>query len=310
LCRGLFGCGESEGNLSTEGSAEETVQSEASRTKVPSIEQICLEFGDQRRRVAFCQVLRGEILLREPPHTELENASPILLASAAFEVLTAMVYAALDACSEKNDIWCGRDLVVLVHLFNTKLENSKVVCLLERVYRHPLWNKVNFWENLLLIGLCEAHAAESIFRRNIAAGCQFVEPAMTSFLQKFTSYLKNFGISFEQTRVSILSVLQKNAQLIGGQNRAYASLLLHPFEPQPCINAAGNDVDPLGGSVGGVSTGLDSFEIESDTIGSQEQTPRSEVTPRDPPIESESQATEESLQVAEECQLIANEVFS
>lgn len=138
LCRGLFGCGESEGNLSTDGSAEETVHSEASRTKVPSIEQIRLEFGDQRRRVAFCQVLRGEILLREPPHTELENASPILLASAAFEVLTAMVYAALDACSEKNDIWCGRDLVVLVHLFTTKLENSKVVCLLERVYRHPL----------------------------------------------------------------------------------------------------------------------------------------------------------------------------
>merc|ERR1712137_942393 len=105
-----------------------------------------------------------------------------------------MIDSALDACNDLNDTWCGRDLMIVVHLFLTEQEDSKVVRLLDRVYHHAIWNRVTFWEDLLLIGLCEAQAAESICRRKVVPGTQFVHPAMTSFLYHFVTYLKDFGI--------------------------------------------------------------------------------------------------------------------
>jgi len=78
---------------------------------------------------------------------------------------------ALDACDEQNDAWCGRDLMVLSQLFRTDAPGTgKPVQLLSRVYNHALWNKVTFWEEVLTLGVCEAHSAESVWRRTLPAG--------------------------------------------------------------------------------------------------------------------------------------------
>merc|ERR1712137_1487098 len=125
-----------------------------------------------------------------------------------------------------------------------------------------------------------------------------------------TTYLKDFGIDLQQAQKSIISTQQKNTHLIGGQSKAYVDLLLKSLEPQPPINAAGIDVDPLGCGAGQGVPGLDGLETELDVVESQEQSPRSETTLTDLPTESELPTTDEVLRVLEESQLSSNEVFT
>jgi len=152
------------------------------------------------------------------------------VALAAFDGIAALFKSALDACDEQNDAWCGRDLMVMTQLLRTDGGGvEKPVQLLSRVYNHALWNKVTFWEDALLLGLCEAHAAESVWRRKLPAGSQWSQPSMTAFLQRFVGYMMAFGISFDQGRNSVWATL-RNAPLLGGSSKAYATLLLQKYE--------------------------------------------------------------------------------
>mmetsp|Transcript_34147 Transcript_34147/g.107005 ORF Transcript_34147/g.107005 Transcript_34147/m.107005 type:complete len:771 (+) Transcript_34147:3-2315(+) len=184
--------------------------------------------GDPRRRAAVCQALRREVLSQQPQGAELENSKSVAVAPAAFEVVVTLFKACLDACHEQNDAWCGRDLMVLSQLF--RAEGERPAQLLTRVYNHALWNKVTFWEDVLLLGLCEAHAAESAWRRNLPAGSQFSQPSMTAFLERFVGYMMAFGISFDQGRSSVSATLRKHANVLGSTGKAYAALLLQRYE--------------------------------------------------------------------------------
>merc|ERR1712217_368578 len=95
------------------------------------------------------------------------------------------------------------------------------------------------------IGLCEAHAVESMVRRTLPPGSQFAHPAMTLFLQKFVGYMMAFGISYDQGRNSVWSTLRKHeATLTTTGKAAYSKLLLQAYEttaapaPQPTSTAA------------------------------------------------------------------------
>jgi len=149
------------------------------------------------------------------------------------DVLTHLFRAALDACDDQNDTWNGRDLMVIVNLLRADLEGGKPVLMLSRVYNHALWNKVTFWEEVLLIGLCEAHSAEAVSRRSLPPGSQFKHIAMTSFLQRLLGYMMAFGISFDQGRNSVWATIRKNAALLGSTCKPYANALLQAYENLP-----------------------------------------------------------------------------
>lgn len=196
------------------------------------MEQVRQGLGEGRRRAALCQALRLEILGRDSfQGPELDGAKAITVALAAFDGIVALFKSALDSCDEQNDAWCGRDLMVMTQLLRTDGGGvEKPVQLLSRVYNHALWNKVTFWEDALLLGLCEAHAAESVWRRKLPAGSQWSQPSMTAFLQRFVGYMMAFGISFDQGRNSVWATLRKHAPLLGGSSKAYATLLLQKYE--------------------------------------------------------------------------------
>ncbi|CAE7249738.1 unnamed protein product [Symbiodinium pilosum] len=194
-------------------------------------ESLSRRVTEWRPRAAFCQVLRSAALRDDPQGTELDGAAGKNLSPPAFEALASCFKAALDASDEQSDAWCGRDLMVLAQLFRTDNEDGKQVSLLSRVYNHALWNKVTFWEEVLLLSLCEAYAAEAVWRRSVPAGSQFSKPAMTGFLQRFVGYMMAFGISFEQGRNSVTSTLRKSNAFLGQQTvQLYAQLLLSAYE--------------------------------------------------------------------------------
>merc|ERR1712032_1380240 len=98
--------------------------------------------------------------------------------------------------------------------------------LLTRLYNHPLWNKVTFWEDILLVGLCEAHSAEAMWRRSLQPGVQFVQVAMTAFLQKFVEYMLAFGIRPEEAKECIRTTVRKHAPLLGASAETYSRMML------------------------------------------------------------------------------------
>jgi len=203
---------------------------EGGEVEVAQTEGLCRQLPESRPRAAFCQVLRLAVL-KDDPSAELDNAAGRNLTPAAFEALASCFTVALDAADEHNDAWCGRDLMVLAQLFRTVGPEGQAVSLLSKVYNHALWNKVTFWDEVLLLSLCEAYAAEAVWRRSLAPGSQFSKPAMTSFLQRFVGYMMAFGISFEQGRNSVASTLRKNAAFFGHQTvQAYSQLLLEAYE--------------------------------------------------------------------------------
>mmetsp|Transcript_66090 Transcript_66090/g.119007 ORF Transcript_66090/g.119007 Transcript_66090/m.119007 type:complete len:712 (+) Transcript_66090:82-2217(+) len=195
---------------------------------------------DPRHRAALCQVLRTVALQGDSQGTDLDSATGVTVSTEAFEALLTVFKMALDLCDQQNDAWCGRDLMVLAQLFRMEGEDKKPVSLLSRVYNHALWNKVTFWEEVLILALCEAHAAEAVWRRSLPSGSQFTQPAMTAFLQRFVGYMMAFGISFDQGRNSVWTTLQKNADLLGPTVKPYAQLLLSAYEvgPQSAVTGA------------------------------------------------------------------------
>lgn len=195
------------------------------------LEQLRLSLGDPRCRAAVCQALRQEVLGQQPQAGELEGCKPVAVSPAMFESVVALFKAALDASNERNDAWCGRDLMVLSQLFRAEGgQLERPAQLHSRIYNHALWNKVTFWEEVLLLGLCEAHSAESVWRRTLPAGSQFSQPSMTAFLERFVGYMMAFGISFDQGRTSVTATLKKHNALLGSTVQAYAKLLLQRYE--------------------------------------------------------------------------------
>eukprot|EP00443_Scrippsiella_acuminata_P068978 CAMPEP_0115417242 /NCGR_PEP_ID=MMETSP0271-20121206/24024_1 /TAXON_ID=71861 /ORGANISM="Scrippsiella trochoidea, Strain CCMP3099" /LENGTH=730 /DNA_ID=CAMNT_0002841625 /DNA_START=44 /DNA_END=2233 /DNA_ORIENTATION=- len=203
------------------------------------LQQLRLNVTDARRRAALCQVLRAELLAHENQGTDIENAKGITIPQGTLDALVPLTKSALDACDEQSDIWCGRDLMVIVNLIRAEAEDGKQISLLARVYNHALWNKVTFWEEVLLLGLCEAHAAEAVWRRSLPPGSQFTTPAMTAFLQRFLGYMMAFGISFDQARNSVWATLRKNTTLLGASCKPYANLLLQAYEAQAAAGGGG-----------------------------------------------------------------------
>eukprot|EP00927_Polykrikos_kofoidii_P032150 TRINITY_DN27470_c0_g3_i1.p1 TRINITY_DN27470_c0_g3~~TRINITY_DN27470_c0_g3_i1.p1 ORF type:complete len:800 (-),score=169.12 TRINITY_DN27470_c0_g3_i1:66-2465(-) len=199
---------------------------------------------DLRRRSALFQVLRSEILAKEPQNTELDNAKPVSIPLAALDALASVVVAAVDACEHQNDAWGGRDFMVLAQGFRAEADSGKVQTLLSRVYNHKMWSKVTFWEDILLVGIFEAHAAEAVWRRQLAAGSQFVQPSMTSFLGRFVAYMLSYGISIEQARASVAVTLRRNTAMLSAQTaKQYETLILQAYDGPsntPAADAAGS----------------------------------------------------------------------
>lgn len=238
-----------------------------------TLEQVRLAVGDARKRAGFCQMLRAEVLAREPQGTEIENAAGVSVHLANFEAIVPLVRAALDACSDQADHWCGRDLMVIVNLIRSQDDTGKTVSLLSRVYNHALWNKVTFWEDILLIGLCEAHSAEAVWRRSLPPGSQFTQPAMTAFLQRFLGYMMAFGISFDQGRNSVWATLRKNTSLLGVTCKPYSDLLLQAYEaqavPSTGTGKSASSSALAGGASGAAIVGSDrKLEANGETVSS------------------------------------------
>merc|ERR1719291_1047421 len=209
---------------------EEGLAQTASEEVVARVEKLRPGVVDPRRRAAVLQVLRREVLRHNEADAELETSKPVVTAPACFDALAGLFKAALDACDEQGDSWSGRDLMVLAQLVRCEVEPGKSILLLTKVYNHALWNKVTFWEEVLLVGLCEAHSAEAVWRRSLPAGSQFTQPAMTTFLQRFVGHMLAFGISFDQGRNSVWATLRKHQALLGSSTKAYGGLLLDAYE--------------------------------------------------------------------------------
>lgn len=212
------------------------------------------------RRAALCHALRNELISREPPGTELDAARPAHLERSRFDMVAQLLTSALNACDSSNDSWNGRDLMVLAQLLCTDGESSKPLTLLSQVYNHPIWNKVSFWDDVLFVGLCEAHSAEAIWRRSLPPGSQFVSPSMTSFLQRFVGYMLSFGIRPEQARASVNSTLRKHHALFGGTAASYAALLLQGEDAAKPVSPSGT----AGGRAEAATDGGATEETKSD----------------------------------------------
>merc|ERR1712217_672348 len=118
------------------------------------------------------------------------------------------------------------------------------------------------------IGLCEAHAVESMVRRSLPPGSQFAHPAMTLFLQKFDGYMMAFGISYDQGRNSVAATLRKHeAMLTANGKAAYTQLLLQAYETaaQSSSQTVPRTLDETGSSPAVASGG--STNAETDPSG-------------------------------------------
>jgi hypothetical protein len=193
-------------------------------------------------RAAFCRVLRDEIARLYPPGQPLESAPPLKIGAAAFEMLAELVKEALDHCDRQVlDVFNARDIMVLSYLLQTtNKETSKPVTMLSRIYTHPIWSKVTFWEDALCVGLCEAHSCESLLRRNMPPGQMFTQVTMTTFLQRFLHYMVSFGIKLEQATDCVQRTVSKNLALLGPEGGMYIDRIIQngPTSTAPPANMA------------------------------------------------------------------------
>lgn len=150
----------------------------------------------------------------------------VRLTAAGFDAAVALFMAALDGCDKDGDAWNGRDLMLLSQAVASEAEEGRgSINVLLRVYSHPLWSRVTFWEDLLLVGVAEAHSRFSL-SRSADAGEYNVAPSaldnakgsyapMTPFLHRYISYMVTFGIKAEQAQGSAQRTLKKHTALLG-----------------------------------------------------------------------------------------------
>lgn len=187
--------------------------------------QLVEDMGNICRRSALCQVLKTVVISRSPPNTELDSLSAVSISHAKFDLLVRIFNTALDNCDQQNDAWNGRDLMVLAQIIRSTNE-EKMVSLRSQVYAHPIWSKVTFWEEVLLIGICEAHSCETLHRRSLVAGTAFTDVTTTLFLQKFIEHMTAFGIKPDRARDFIQGTLRKQSPLLGSTTDKYVSKML------------------------------------------------------------------------------------
>ncbi|CAL1128387.1 unnamed protein product [Cladocopium goreaui] len=199
-------------------------------------------------RTAFCFAIRSELSSSEASVHSAEPPQAAELGEDAFEVAVSLFQAALDGADKDCDVWNGRELLVLAKFL--QLEESRKDVLL-RVYNHPLWSRVTFWEDLLLAGLAEAHfqlilsrwAAPSRLPESLSCLATSVDAAsakrevqevvMTPFLQRYMAYMVSLGINFEQARGSAMRTLRKHVELLGTSHEAYLQLITHEADAMP-----------------------------------------------------------------------------
>merc|ERR1712054_733694 len=140
---------------------------------------------------------------------------------------------------------------------------------LRRVYTHPLWSSVTFWETAFLVGIFEAQAA-SVATRRLGPGTRSDEVAMSPFLQRFVNHMTSMGIKHEQAIGSVQKSLRKNEALLGqALAEGYAERIVR-FAVRPAAAVPATPADPplpcLGiQNVGGAS--LTSTAMEANVHG-------------------------------------------
>ncbi|CAE8677863.1 unnamed protein product [Polarella glacialis] len=242
-------------------------------------------------RAGFCAALHTELQASasaaaaawaaEDPSAEMGGLPPpaAKLDPAAFEAAVGLFKAALDGCDRDSDAWNGRDLLVLSKLLQSESEDGKPIDILLRVYNHPLWSRVTFWEDALLVGLAEAHTRLVLARwssdaqsSSSSAKGEAQEVVMTTFLQRYMGYMVALGIKLEQARSCAERTLRKQAPLLGASCEVYVRLITHSGgrdEPDGTASLRGATHGKAGPNIGGpvVAGGVD--EAGSDASKAQ-----------------------------------------
>eukprot|EP00438_Fugacium_kawagutii_P006188 Skav232705 [mRNA] locus=scaffold3459:53606:55267:- [translate_table: standard] len=213
--------------------------------EAPELEGIS---GECLIRAAFCSAIRRE-LSSSLASEACEPPQAAELGENAFQIAVTLFQAALDGADKDCDVWNGRELLVLSKFL--QLEESKCTDVLLKVYNHPLWSRVTFWEDLLLAGLAEAHfqlilsrwAAPSRLPESLSCLATSVDAAsakrevqevvMTPFLQRYMAYMVSLGINLEQARGSTQRTLRKHVELLGTSHDAYLQLITHEADAMP-----------------------------------------------------------------------------
>mmetsp|Transcript_30770 Transcript_30770/g.70563 ORF Transcript_30770/g.70563 Transcript_30770/m.70563 type:complete len:581 (-) Transcript_30770:234-1976(-) len=179
-------------------------------------------------RAALCSALREALLgpgaTPAPQEPVVERMSPVRLDASVFNAIVALFVKALDGCMQENDVWNGRDLMVLAPKVMSEVDGS-MENILTKVFPHALWGQKAFWEEMLLVSIAEAHARVSVSRRADAPGSEHPEAAMTYFLQTYVYYMHLFGIKKEQATDSVSKTLHKHSHLLGNTADMYQELL-------------------------------------------------------------------------------------
>mmetsp|Transcript_27158 Transcript_27158/g.49440 ORF Transcript_27158/g.49440 Transcript_27158/m.49440 type:complete len:644 (+) Transcript_27158:72-2003(+) len=165
-------------------------------------------------RQAFCTAFQKELLLQavkannEDYAARIEDMPPIQVGAASFDIFVTLVRAALDGCHNEGDAWSGRTLMVLCNKIQN-VQEGKVVDILVRVYNHPLWGRVTFWEEMLYVAICEAQAQLHERRRSSPPGTEFPEVVITPFLQNFMRFMVSWGIQPQQAQACVQRTCRK-----------------------------------------------------------------------------------------------------
>eukprot|EP00929_Paragymnodinium_shiwhaense_P022630 TRINITY_DN14408_c0_g1_i1.p1 TRINITY_DN14408_c0_g1~~TRINITY_DN14408_c0_g1_i1.p1 ORF type:complete len:853 (-),score=215.11 TRINITY_DN14408_c0_g1_i1:281-2758(-) len=225
-----------------------------------------IEASRRQARACFCRSLRAEVSKmqqeagnsQEPTTSsadaglgagleEEEEAPPLNVSLEAFQAIAPLVCLALDGCDADNDAWCGRDLLLLSRSIQCVMDERNIDILF-RVYSHKMWSRVTFWEEVLMIGLTEAHARPALARRRSTEfppeACSGApEISVSPFLRRFLVYMVALGIKQEQAKGWLQRALRapRYKELLGaGLVEAFLNAMLSvPLKPsQPHLGTA------------------------------------------------------------------------
>mmetsp|Transcript_21394 Transcript_21394/g.49792 ORF Transcript_21394/g.49792 Transcript_21394/m.49792 type:complete len:606 (-) Transcript_21394:103-1920(-) len=193
-------------------------------------------------RAALCTALREALLgpgsAASATTSQSAKAPAVRLGSSVFSAVVALFMKALDGCMQENDVWNGRDLMVLAPKVMSEVEGGKLENILTKVFPHAMWGQKAFWEEMLLVSIAEAHAQVAISRRTDAPGTEHPEVAMSYFLQTYVYYMHLFGIKKDQATASVAKTLQKHTHLLGNTVDNYMELLARGPAPSQAAPTA------------------------------------------------------------------------
>lgn len=203
--------------------------------KIPSeseAQQMRVMVCDPSGRLAFTQAIREIASGDQKVDGGDEENSPIIVEPEALDALGDVVLSSLGQCGEQLDVWGGREIMLLSQRINSRedSEHAKPMSLHGKVYHHPLWSKVEFWEAVLFVGLWEA-AAQQQAR---GASAEELRPAMTPFLETFARQMGAFGIKRTQIELMVGRVLKTQAPVLCVSPEAYMAELV-PVGQDPGI---------------------------------------------------------------------------